>query len=50
MMICGSDLKADEVAACASNDGSKTIELQRINDKISAFLISPPLIDVLFER
>jgi hypothetical protein len=42
MMICGSDFKADEVAACVSNDGNNTIELPRINDKISAFLISSP--------
>jgi hypothetical protein len=49
MTICGSAL-SEVAAARASNDGSKTIELPRINDKISTFLIFPPLIDVLFGR
>jgi hypothetical protein len=45
MMICGSALNAETVAARVSKDGSSTTELPRIKDKISAFFILPPFND-----
>jgi hypothetical protein len=48
MMICGSALNAETVAARVSKDGSSTTALPRIKDKISAFFILPPLMIDLF--